>query len=83
MFTWFLFLYLFFHSFVFSPADKIQADEQMFTSYSEIVLGILGMFSENGLSFGFTAVKSQGILLVYLWWQLTLIFNVLTGIFRA
>lgn len=65
MFTWFSLLYLFFHSFVFSPAGEIQADEQMFTSYSETVLGILGMLSKNGLSFGLvTAVKSQGILLV-------------------
>lgn len=53
----------FFHS-AFSPADKIKADEKMFTSYSETALVILGMFSKNGLSFGaVSAMKSQGILL--------------------
>lgn len=53
-----------FFSLAFSPADKIQADEQMFASYNETALGILGMLSKNRLSFAVvSAVKSQGTLL--------------------
>lgn len=37
-----------FSTLVFSLADKIQADKQMFASYSETALGILRMLSKKG-----------------------------------